>query len=140
MIKEWSQELKKDADFEFGGQIFRIRYPHWEDMADILNYSLKPLQNGDGEEEGVFEFDYKVDTQYAIDRIPLFIDPEHPTKGAHARFKKVVSDKAAPVPRHQIVQLYRWLVQETGALPTVPPLDSESGGGDSDTSSEEELS
>jgi hypothetical protein len=111
-------------------------------MADILNNTLKPLQtsNGDTENEGVFEFDYKVDTQYAIDRLPLFIEPNYPTQGMHTKLRKIIEDKRNPVPRHQIVQLYRWLVQETGALPTKPPSDSEPGGGSSDTSSEEESS
>ena len=95
MLKEWSKELKKEADFEFGGQVFRIRYPYWEDMADILNYTLKPLTNGNGdsEDEGVFEFDYKVDTQYAINRLPLFIDPNYPSTGMHAKLKKIIEHR-----------------------------------------------
>lgn len=140
MLKEWSKEQLEERDFEFGGQVFRIRYPHWEDMAEILQRSLEPVEtNGDGP-----AFNFKEDTEYAISKIPLFLEPDYPTKGAHARFKKIVNAKPtateSAIPRHQIIQLFRWLVQETGALPTTPPSGSEPGGGETAISSEEESS
>ena len=66
-------------------------------------------------------------------RIPIFLDP---VNDSHKRFKTLITRKTDPVPRHQIVQLYRWLLQVTSGLPTSPPSDSVSGGGDSAGSSE----
>lgn len=125
MIREFSKELAEDRDFEIGGEVFRWRYPHWTETAEIFDQEVTPEeQNGD--------FSFKADTELAIKRIPTFLDPMNDSA---KRWKALVARKESPVPRHQIVQLYRWLLQVTSGLPTNPPSDSESGGGNSDTSS-----
>ena len=133
MQREFSKELAEDRQFEIGGELFEFRYPHWEETAGLFDEEVKPLteadQNGD--------FSFKADTEVAIKRIPIFLDPAN---DAHKRFGVLIKRKADPVPRHQIVQLYRWLLQVTSGLPTNPPSDSGSGGGDSASSSPGESS
>ena len=129
MQREFSKELAEDRQFEIGGELFQFRYPHWSETAELFDEEMTPeKQNGSGPEE----FSFKADTELAIKRIPIFLDP---VNDSHKRFKTLVARKTDPVPRHQIVQLYRWLTQVTSGLPTSPPSDSESGGGDSAASS-----
>ena len=127
MLREFSKELAEDRDFEIGGEVFKFRYPYWEEGAAIFDEDLSP--NGDG------KFSWKADTELAIKRIPIFLDPDN---DSHKRFKALAARKTNPVPRQQLVELYRWLVRITSGLPTNPPSDSESGGGASDASSQEE--
>jgi len=127
MQREFSKELAEDREFEIGGELFRFRYPHWEETALLFDEEVNPADtNGD--------FSFKADTEVALKRIPIFLDPAN---DSHKRFKTLVARKSDPVPRHQFVQLYRWLLQVTSGLPTNPPSDSASGGGDSDTSSQD---
>lgn len=133
MQREFSKELAEDRQFEIGGELFEFRYPHWSETAELFDEEVAPLTNGKPEEE----FSFKTDTEVAIKRIPIFLDP---AKDSHKRFKTLVARKADPVPRHQIVQLYRWLLQVTSGLPTNPPSESDSGGGNSGTSSPGESS
>lgn len=133
MQREFSKELAEDRDFEIGGQVFTWRYPHWQEAASLFDQEVTP-ESTNGE---VPEFSFKADTELAIKRIPTFIEG---TNDAHKRWKELVARKTDPVPRHQIVQLYRWLIQVTSGLPTSPPSASEPGGGDSDTSSQGESS
>lgn len=129
MLKRFSDELEEDREFELGGELFKFRYPHWEEAADLFDEEMRPSENGNSG-----EFSFKADTEMAIKRIPMFLDPANES---HKRFKALVNRKTDPVPRHLIVQAYRWLVQVTSGLPTVPPSDSGSGGGDSATPSED---
>lgn len=132
MIREFSKELAEDRSFELGGELFEFRYPHWEEAADLFDAELKPSENGDAG-----EFSFRADTELAIKKFPMFLDPKN---DSHKRFKAMAARKTDPVPRHQIVQAYRWLVQVTSGLPTSPPSASEAGGGSDDTSSQEESS
>lgn len=129
MLKRFSDDLVEDREFELGGELFKFRYPHWEEAAELFDEEFHPSENGNAG-----EFSFKADTEMAIKRIPMFLDPANES---HKRFKALVNRKTDPVPRHIIVQAYRWLVQVTSGLPTVPPSDSASGGGDSATSSED---
>jgi hypothetical protein len=129
MQREFSKELAEDRQFEIGGELFQFRYPHWSETAELFDEEVTPETNG----SGPAEFSFKADTELAIKRIPLFLDP---INDSHKRFKTLIARKTDPVPRHQVVQLYRWLLQVTSGLPTNPPSDSESGGGDSAVSSE----
>lgn len=133
MQREFSKELAEDRDFEIGGQVFTWRYPHWQEAASLFDQEVTS-ESTNGE---VPEFSFKADTELAIKRIPTFIEQ---TNDAHKRWKELVARKTDPVPRHQIVQLYRWLIQVTSGLPTNPPSASEPGGGDSDISSQGESS
>ena len=125
MQRDFDSELVVDREFKFGGESFRWRYPYWEEAAALFDEELSPSENGG--------FTFKADTELAITRIPIFLDS---SEEAHKRFKAAVNRKTNPVPRHQIIELYRWLVQVTSGLPTQPPSDSASGGGVSATSSE----
>lgn len=123
MRRQFSKELDEDRDFEIGGEVFKFRYPHWEEGAAIFDEDL--TQNGDG-------FSWKADTEAAIKQIPVFLDPAN---DAHKRFKALIARKTDPVPRQQIVELHQWLVRVTSGLPTEPPVGSQPGGGASDSSS-----
>lgn len=133
MQREFSKELAEDRQFEIGGELFAFRYPHWQETADLFDEEVAPSTNGGAPEE----FSFKADTEIAIKRVPIFLDP---VNDSHKRWKTLVGRKSDPVPRHQIVQLYRWLLQVTSGLPTSPPSESESGGGDSVSSSQGESS
>lgn len=135
MQREFSKELAEDRDFEVGGEVFRWRYPHWQETAELFDEEVTPEPEGENGKRDTFSF--TADTELAIKRIPIFLDP---LNDSSKRWKALVGRKADPVPRHQIVQLYRWLLQVTSGLPTNPPSDSASGGGDSDTSSSGESS
>lgn len=124
MLREFSKELADDREFEIGGMVFRFRYPYWSEAAAIFDGDLTPSGNGDS------TFSFKADTQLAIDRVPIFLDDDGPE-----RWKELVARESNPVPRHQIVDVYRWLVQVTSGLPTSPLSPSESGVGGGDSSS-----
>jgi len=130
VLREFSKELAEDRDFEFGGEVFKFRYPHWEEGAQLFDEDLEAAdKNGN--------FSWKADTELAIKRIPTFLDPANE---AHERFQALVGRKTNPVPRHQIVELYRWLVRVTSDLPTQQPSVSGPLAGDSADSSAEESS
>ena len=129
MQRDWDEELIDDRTFKVGGELFEWVYPHWEVGAKLFDEQLTPAEtNGDEPQR----FSFVDDTKFAIDKIPLFLSKKH---DAHARFKRLVGRKEDAVPRYQLVQLYKWLVEVTGGLPTTPPSEQPSGGGDSDTSS-----
>jgi hypothetical protein len=124
MLRNWDEELVEDREFRIGGELFEFIYPHWEAGAKLFDEDMQPVStNGDGEQQ----FSFVADTKLAIDRIPMFLNPKN---DSHKRFKALVARKTDAVPRYQFVQLYRWLVQVTGGLPTSPPSDSASGGGE----------
>ena len=125
MQRDFDSELVQDREFRLGGEIFKFRYPYWEEAAELFDAEMQPDENGG--------FSFRSDTELAIKRIPMFLDSG---EEAHKRFKTLVTRKTNPVPRHQIVEVYRWLVQVTSGLPTSPPSESAPGGGTSDTSSE----
>jgi hypothetical protein len=133
MQREFSKELAEDRDFEIGKEVFTWRYPHWKEAGSLFDEELKPEpENGKAP-----EFSFVADTEMAIERIPMFLEGGAATK---KRWLALVNRKEEPIPRHQIVQLYRWLLNVSSGLPTNPPSDSVPGGGDSDTSSPGESS
>jgi len=123
MIRNWDEELVEDREFRIGGELFEFVYPHWEAGAKLFDADLTPAEaNGSGEQQ----FSFEADTRLAIERIPMFLNPKN---DAHKRFKTLAGRKTDAVPRYQFVQLYRWLVQVTGGLPTTPPSSPLSGDG-----------
>lgn len=130
-MRDFDSELVAEREFKIGGETFRWRYPHWEEGAEMFDENLRPTENGDG------NFTFKADTELAISRIYTFLSND---EDGHKRFKALVNRKTNPVPRHQLIALYRWLFQLANDLPTNPPSDLASGGGSSDTSSEAESS
>ena len=126
-MRRFSDELEEDREFEIGGELFKWRYPHWTEGAEIMDQTVEPTVNGDGD----VGF-YTRDTKFAIDRIPNMLDP---VNDSHKRFKALVARKTDPVPRQQFVQLYVWLVQKVSGLPTTPPSEPGDGQEISGTSS-----
>jgi hypothetical protein len=129
MLRSFSEELMEQREFEIGGQVFRIRYPHWREGALLFDEGLTPAENGDKQGEPA-AFSFVADTEMAIKKIPLFIDDDY--NDGHARFKELVNRKKDPVPRFLLVRLYTWLMQVTDGRPTEPPSPSAVGGGDTE--------
>ena len=123
MLRDFDQELVEDREIRIGGEVFEFIYPHWEVGAKIFDEELTAEPNGNGEPE---VFSWVADTQKAIDRIPMFLNPKN---DSHKRFKALAARKVDAVPRFQFAQLYRLLVQVTSNLPTTPPSSPESDGG-----------
>lgn len=127
-MRNWDAELVEDREFRIGGELFEWIYPHWEIGAKIFDGELTPAEtNGEGAAQ---QFSFQADTKLAIDNIPMFLNPKN---DAVKRFKALSARKTDAVPRYQFVQLYRWLVQVTGGLPTTPPSSEASDGGDGET-------
>lgn len=136
MQREFSKELAEDRDFEIGKEVFTWRYPHWREMAQLFDDRSRVAVNGDSDEEEQ-AFSYVADIEMAIKQIPMFLEGGAATK---KRWETLVARKDNAVPRHQIAQLYRWLIQVTSQVPTSPPSDLVPGGGEIDNSSQEESS
>jgi len=129
MQREFSKELAEDRQFEIGGELFEWTYPHWEQSAKLWDGDDQKVEDSNGN-----TFSFKADTEYAIKNVPIFLDPKN---DSHKRWKALTARKSDPVPRHQIVQLYRWLFEVASGLPTSPASESEPGAGSSEESSEE---
>ena len=130
-MRKFSEELVKDREFEIGGELFKWRYPYWEEFADQLDKDIAAVnapQNGGEAVPDTVRSGY----ESFIERIPMFLNPKN---DAHKRFKALANRKVDAVPRYQFAQLYRLLVQVTSNLPTTPPSAPEAGGGDNDTGS-----
>jgi hypothetical protein len=133
--RSFSKELEEDREFEIGGQIFKFIYPHWKEGAELFDKEMVEVQSENGDTPA---FSFVADTEIAIKRVPMFLDPEN---DALKRWKDLVARKPPhAVPRHQIAQLYRWLVEVTSGFPTQQLSDSSSGDGTSEPSSVEEES
>ena len=125
MRREFSKELEEDREFEIGGQVFRFVYPHWKDGAKLFDDEMVAVQEAaDGNGDSNAAFSFVADTETAIKRVPMFLDEWN---DSHKRWKDLTARKEAPVPRHQIAQLYRWLVEVTSGFPTTPQSPSTSG-------------
>jgi hypothetical protein len=126
-MRNWDAELVEDREFRIGGELFEWIYPHWEVGAKIFDDDLDPAEQNGSEPQ---QFSFVADTKLAIERIPMFLNTKN---DAHKRFKALAARKTDAVPRYQFVQLYRWLVQVTGGLPTTAPSSEGSDGGDGET-------
>lgn len=139
MQREFSKELEEDREFEIGGEIFRWMYPHWKDGAKLFDDEMTAVKeaaeaNGDAEQNATFSF--VADSETAIKRVPMFLDPSY--NDSHKRWKALVERKPPhAVPRHQIAQCYRYLVEVTSGFPTTQPSVSSSGAGSNEDSSQE---
>jgi hypothetical protein len=135
-MREFSKELipKDDRTFEIGGEMFRWRYPFWQEYAERREADTQAVkaaqQNGDSEEEFTFVDLY----QDYFNRIETFIDPEN---DGIARWKRLAKRKSDPVPAYQLPELYFWLLEVTSGRPTGQPSPSESGPGQTVSSSTE---
>jgi hypothetical protein len=132
-MKQFSDALEKERQFEIGGELFKWRYPYWEEMSALFDEDsvlLEKLKENGNEE---FSTD-KEAIELIIKRIELFLDPE---EGSLARWKKLAHRKSNPVPRFQFNELYRWLLEVTSGRPTEQPSDLEPGAGSTEASSVE---
>jgi len=133
--RSFSKELEEDREFEIGGQIFKFQYPHWKDGALLFDEEMIQVADAAETNGDATAFSFVADTETAIKRVPMFLDPEN---DAHKRWKELVARKPPhAVPRHQIAQCYRFLVEVTSGFPTTPLSDSSSGDGSSEESSVE---
>lgn len=135
MQREFSKELEEDREFEIGGQVFRWVYPHWKDGAKLFDDEMTAVKEAADGTEANGAFSFVADTETAIRRVPMFLDPYNDSV---KRWKDLMARKESPVPRHQIAQCYRWLVEVTSGFPTTQPSLSSSGAGSNGVSSSEE--
>lgn len=139
MQREFSKELPEDREFEIGGQIFRWIHPHWREGAEFFDAELEQIRESAKEQQesgnGVPLFSWVAEAEKAVKGVPFFLDPDY--NDAHQRWADLMARKKDPVPRYQIEECYRWLVEVTGGFPTLQPEISTSGAGTSDTPSGE---
>jgi hypothetical protein len=105
-----------------GGESFRWRELHYTEGSKLWEMYTSPAENGQRE--------FLKDTEKAIAVIVDLLEPE-----SKKAFKALMARKTDPVPRHQIMQLYHWLFSVVSGLPTEPPSDSGTGGGNSEAGS-----
>ena len=138
-MRRWSQELIEDREFEIGGELFEWVYPHWEVGAKLFDGEFDAT--GETDENGRPKFSWYADARNAVEGVQMFLNPKN---DAVKRWKALCARKGPDaIPRHQIVQLYTWLVQVTGGLPTTAPSSEPSvnGAGETeDVSADESLS
>lgn len=142
-MRKFSDELVQDRDFEIGGEMFRWRYPYWEEFADQLDADIAATQaavkaattetNGDDPVDDTVRAGYET----LIERITMFIDPEN---DGPKRWKQLSKRKTNPVPHYMYRQLYEWLLEVSSGRPTEQPSPSESGPGSTDSTSPESSS
>lgn len=131
-MKRFSDDLvdAEDREFEIGGELFKWRYPHWEELAVILDEDVAALRNG-GEPA---DLTTKVVIEDNIKKILVFVDS---VEGAHKRFRDLAKRKENPIPLQMFSQVYRWLLEVSSGRPTEQPSDLEPGAGDTEASSSE---
>ena len=129
----------EQREFEIGGQVFRIRYPHWREGALLFDDITTPSRNGDES------------PRLSRRRSRSWLTRSRRSNGSRCSWTPTFRTRISgsrissarerdPVPRFQLVQLYTWLVQVTDGRPTEPLSPSAGGGGDTDTSSPAESS
>lgn len=133
-MRDWDSELVEDRSFKIGGQVFHWVYPHWREGAKLFDSEMEEVKDAAESNGEAKAFSFTADTETAIKRIPMFLDDEN---DAHTRFRDLMARKTDPVPRHQIAQLYRWLVEVTSGFPTTQPSESTPGDTNSEDSSKE---
>ena len=134
-MREFSKELidKDDRRFEIGGEVFKWRYPYWEDFAERRDQDAAIVANPESVEGTTFKDLY----QDFISRIEPFLDTEN---DALARWKSLTKRKTDPVPAYQFSDLYSWLLEVTSARPTETPSSSLNGRGSTEATSTEDSS
>lgn len=124
ITKSFSDELveKVDRRFELGGEVYRWRYPHWEEMADIFDEDLAAATAANGNREIPTTRDSMART---FKRIKIMLEDED-----RAKFDALTERTENPVPLPQYGIVYRWLIEVTSGRPTTPPSDSALGHGE----------
>jgi hypothetical protein len=136
-VRQFSKELipEGEREFEIGGTVFTWEYPHYELTDRILDEDLEQSKelSDEGTAPSMNGFSYKGDTAKAIERIKLFL----PDAAQKKSFDDVLKRKKNPVPKWQIIDLYRWLIEVASRRPTEPPSASSPTGGATEPSSAE---
>lgn len=139
-MKEFSKELHEERSFEIGGEVFKWRYPHWEEMAKIFDEDVEIIKSATSVDESGRSAEQKSTVEaleMTIGRIILFIDPDN---DGIERFRALAARKERAVPLFLFSALYRWLLEVTSSRPTTPPSDLEPGGGSIEATSPDESS
>jgi hypothetical protein len=125
-MREFSKELVNEAErkFEIGGELFRWRYPYWEEFADRRDKDAEIVQQTDEQKNGEAEVTFKDIYQDFITRIEAFIDPAN---DGLKSWRTLAKRKIDPVPAYQFSELYMWLLEVTSARPTETLLSSSNG-------------
>ena len=129
-MRKFSDELVEDREFEIGGELFKWRYPYWEEYAArreedarTVAKANEPKKDGEDDEDEITFNELYADF---IKRIETFIDPEN---DAVNRWRRLAKRKIDPVPAYQFTELYFWLLEVTSSRPTEQPSPSENGQG-----------
>lgn len=121
-MKKFTDDLTApdEREFELGGELYRWRYPHWEEMAAIFDEDVEKMQaNTNG------QIPKTVDSiEMVIERTKLMLEPDSAT-----RLDAAVARKENPIPIGQYQEVYRWLLEVTSGRPTKPSSDSAGGAG-----------
>lgn len=131
-MREFTNELinREDRSFEIGGEVFKWRYPYWEEYADQVDKDMAELsaaeKTAETNDETLPEQMVRKGIQSYIDRIPLYLDREN---DAERRWKALTKRKEDPVPPFMYRRIYEWLLEVTSGRPTEPPSPSENGQG-----------
>jgi hypothetical protein len=120
--------LIEDREFEIGGEIFKWRYPYWEETAAIYDEDVATIGNGNGE----VDISTKQAMELTIKRMEMFLDPEGESI---KRWRALTKRKENPIPLHLYGDLYRWLLEVTSGRPTTALSTSEPGPGSTEVSS-----
>lgn len=117
-MKKFSVE--KDHEFEVAGEVFRWKFPYWEDIADQFDSDDTMDRDGD------VNVTVRSTLEDFIKRIEAFIDPEF-NDGVN-RWRELTKRRKNPIPHSQFGQIYQWLLEETSRpTPTEPSSPSADG-------------
>lgn len=119
-------------EFEVLGEVFRWRYPGWDEFSDRLDADFASVRstNGDATEAGEKPNEHATREMYQdyVDRIAEFIDPDW--NDGVTRWKALAAPKRGkkiPVPAYLLMDIWNYLVEVTTRSPTKLPSASAAG-------------
>jgi hypothetical protein len=130
-MQRFSEALQQDREFEVMGEIFKWRYPPWEDLTAVFDEDSARFGNGSESDP----LTARQNIEEYIKRIPLFLDP---TDGAIERWTSLAHRKDNPIPHFMYHRIYTWLLEVTSGRPTSTPSPSDLGDGTTDDTSPDE--
>lgn len=95
----------EDREFEVAGEVFRWKYPFWEDVADQFD------QDDITDQEGNVAITVRSTIQDFIERIETFIDEDF--NAGVERWRELSKRRKDPIPHSQYSQIYQWLLEVT---------------------------
>ena len=121
LSRSFSEETIKDRTFEIGGEVFKWRYPYWEEVTAWFDEDAQMLSDNDSPGLTATQ-----NIELAVRRIETYLDPDGDSV---KRWRALARRKTNPVPHWQFGDLYVWLLEVSGRRPTVTPTRSDSGPG-----------